>query len=76
MLSAIVLVAIIRYHRQKLPLAPSSAFGRGQLLFLIILWVAIAAVFMQAFPGMNKASAKLRLGIYYLRKSVFFDFFR
>ncbi len=53
MLSAIVLVAIIRYHRQKLPLAPSSAFGRGQLLFLIILWVAIAAAFMQAFPGMN-----------------------
>jgi hypothetical protein len=34
-------------------LAPSSAFGRGQLLFLIILWVAIAAAFMQAFPGMN-----------------------
>jgi len=53
MLSAIVLVAIIRYHRQELPLAPSSAFGRGQLLFLIILWVAIAAAFMQAFPGMN-----------------------
>jgi len=53
MLSAIVLVAIIRYHRQKLPLAPSSAFGRGQLLFLIILWVAIAAAFMQAFPGMT-----------------------
>ncbi len=53
MLSAIVLVAIIRYHRQKLPLAPSSAFGRGQLLFLIILWIAIAAAFMQAFPGMN-----------------------
>jgi len=53
MLSAIVLVAIIRYHRQVLPLAPSSAFGRGQLLFLIIIWVAIAAAFMQAFPGMT-----------------------
>jgi hypothetical protein len=53
MLSAIVLVAIIRYHRQELPLAPPSVFGRAQLLFLIILWVAIAAAFMQAFPGMN-----------------------
>jgi hypothetical protein len=52
MLSAMVLVAIIRHHRQKLSLAPSSAFGRGQLLFLIILWVAIAAAFVQAFPGM------------------------
>lgn len=53
MLSSIVLVAIIRYHRQVLPLAPSSAFGRAQLLFLIILWVAIAGAFMQAFPGMT-----------------------
>jgi hypothetical protein len=54
MLSAMVLVAIIRYRRGKLPLAPSSAFGRGQLLFLIILWVAIAGAFTQAFPGMAR----------------------
>jgi len=37
LLSAMVLVAIIQHHRQELPLAPSSAFGRGQFLFLIIL---------------------------------------
>jgi hypothetical protein len=53
MLSAVVLAAIIRHHRQELPLAPSGAFGRGQFLFLIILWVAIAGAFMQAFPGMS-----------------------
>lgn len=53
MLSAVVLAAIIRRHRQELPLAPSGAFGRGQFLFLIILWVAIAGAFMQAFPGMS-----------------------
>jgi hypothetical protein len=52
MLSAGVLVAIIRHRRRALPLAPAGAFGRGQLLFLIILWVAIAGAFMQAFPGM------------------------
>ena len=51
-LSAMVLVAIIRHRHQKLALAPASAFGRGQLLFLIILWVAIAGAFTQAFPAM------------------------
>jgi hypothetical protein len=49
-LTAIILVAIIR--RQNLPLAPDTDFGRGQLLFLVILWIAIIGAFMQAFPGM------------------------
>jgi len=56
-LSAAVLVAIIRHRRQTLPLAPAGAFGRGQLLFLLILWVAVAGAFMQAFPAMaNKGT--------------------
>ena len=50
--SATVLLAIVRHRRQKLPLAPAGTFGRGQLLFLIILWVAIVGAFAQAFPGM------------------------
>lgn len=54
LITAIVLVAIIKHRRQELPLAPSSAFGRGQLLFLIILWVAIIGAFVQAFPGMAR----------------------
>ena len=54
MLSAMILVAIVRLRRQDLPLAPSSEFGRGQLLFLIILWIAIAGAFTQAFPGMAR----------------------
>jgi hypothetical protein len=52
LLSAMVLIAIIRHRRQELPLAPSSAFGRGQLLFLIILWIAVIGAFVQAFPSM------------------------
>ncbi len=51
-LSAMILAAIIRRHRQDLLLAPSSEFGRGQLLFLVILWIAIAGAFTQALPGM------------------------
>lgn len=52
LVSATVLVAIIRHRRKALPLAPASAFGRGQLLFLLILWVAVVGAFVQAFPGM------------------------
>jgi hypothetical protein len=52
LLSAMILTAIIRHRRKVLPLTPSSVFGRGQLLFLIILWIAITGAFTQAFPGM------------------------
>ena len=52
--SASVLIAIIRHRRKALPLAPAGAFGRGQLLFLLILWVAVVAAFAQAFPGMAR----------------------
>ena len=51
-LSAMILVAIVRRHRQDLPLAPSGDFGRGQLLFLVILWIAVAGAFTQALPAM------------------------
>jgi hypothetical protein len=51
-LSSVILIAIIRHRRQNLPMAPANDFGRGQLLFLLILWIAIAGAFMQAFPGM------------------------
>ncbi|MEA3225816.1 MAG: hypothetical protein U9Q07_07675, partial [Planctomycetota bacterium] len=54
LLSATVLAAIVRHRRQDLPLAPASTFGRGQLLFLIILWVAIVGAFTQALPGMAR----------------------
>ena len=63
LLSAMVLVAIIRHRRQELPLAPSSAFGRGQLLFLIILWVAVLGAFVQAFPSMA------RKGVFFVHTS-------
>jgi len=51
--SATVFVAILRHRRQALPLAPAGAFGRGQLLFLLILWIAVVGAFVQAFPRMD-----------------------
>ena len=57
MLSAMVLIAVIRHRRNMLPLAPAGAFGRGQLLFLLILWIAVIGAFTQAFPAMaNKGT--------------------
>jgi hypothetical protein len=53
-LSVVVLAAIIRHRRRQLTIVPSGEFGRGQLLLLIILWVAIAGAFVQAFPGMAR----------------------
>jgi hypothetical protein len=51
-LSAMILVAVARRRRGDLPLTPSDQFGRGQLLFLVILWIAVAGAFTQAFPAM------------------------
>jgi hypothetical protein len=51
-LSAMILTAIIRHRRRDLPLAPCNDFGPGQLLFLVILWIAVAGAFTQAFPAM------------------------
>ena len=48
----LILSAIVRRHRQGLPLAPSGDFGRGQLLFLVILWITVAGAFTQALPAM------------------------
>ena len=52
LLSAVILVAIMRHRRKALPLAPAGAFGKGQLLFLLILWIAVIGALLQAFPGM------------------------
>jgi len=50
-LSLMVVIAIVRYRRQSLPLAPSSPFGRAQLLFMALLWIPIIGALLQAFPG-------------------------
>jgi hypothetical protein len=59
LLTATVVLGISRYSRDVLPLAPASALGRAQLLFLLILWVTVAAAFTQAFPGMDRKGVLL-----------------
>jgi hypothetical protein len=56
-LTAMILIAIVRHHRQDLPSMPTSDFGQGRLLFLVILWIAVAGAFTQALPGMARKGA-------------------
>jgi hypothetical protein len=57
LLAAVVTFAISRHVRGELPLVPATAFGRAQVLFLLILWVAVLAAFMQAFPSLGHRGA-------------------
>lgn len=59
LLTAAVLLAIARHRRGGLPLVPASRLGRAQLLFLLVLWVAVLAAFLQAFPGMSRKGTLL-----------------
>ena len=52
-LSLLVLYALVRHRRGALPLAPATALGKGQMLFLAILWVAAVGALLQAFPGLK-----------------------
>src|SRR5262249_16287647 len=54
LLTVVVVFAVARHRRGELPLVPLSAFGRGQLLFLLLLWVPILAAFMQAFATLKQ----------------------
>jgi len=53
LLSAVVVLAVFRHRQGALPLAPATAFGRAQLLFLLVLWVPVLAAFLQALPRMH-----------------------
>jgi len=59
LLSATIVIALVRHYGRRLALSPQSAFGRGQLLFLLILWVSVVAALAQALPGMSRRGAFL-----------------
>ncbi|UCD52967.1 MAG: hypothetical protein JSW27_10075 [Phycisphaerales bacterium] len=50
LLAVVVLLAIVRHRGTALRFVPSASVGRAQLLFLLILWVAILGAFTQALP--------------------------
>ncbi|MCL5281685.1 MAG: hypothetical protein M1376_17445 [Planctomycetes bacterium] len=53
LLSAAVLVALVRHGRQRLALAPTADFGRGQLLLLLVTWIPTVGALTQAMPSIS-----------------------
>jgi hypothetical protein len=52
-LAGMVAFGIYRHRTEPLALIPATAFGRGQFLFLLMLWMAVLASFLQALPNMK-----------------------
>lgn len=50
LLSAVLAWAIWKHCRGDLPFVPTDAFGRAQLLFLSLLWLAVVADFTRVIP--------------------------
>lgn len=56
MLSVSVILALYRYRQNRLPLTPASPLGKGQLLFLFLMWVTAMGALLQAFPLASKGA--------------------
>jgi uncharacterized membrane protein len=50
LLAAVLVLAIWKHCRDQLPFIPADAFGRAQLLFLSLLWLAVVADFTRVVP--------------------------
>ncbi|HEV8059714.1 MAG TPA: hypothetical protein VGP68_07565 [Gemmataceae bacterium] len=55
LLSAVVIVALYRQGLGRIQLTPPGVLGRIRWLFLLILWIALAGDFGQAFPSMKNS---------------------
>jgi hypothetical protein len=50
LVTASVLGLIVQHLRRPLAVLPANDLGKGQLLFLVLLWVVVAGNFMRALP--------------------------
>ena len=53
LLAAVLALAIWKHCRDELLFIPSDAFGRAQLLFLSLLWLAVVADFARVVPALK-----------------------
>jgi hypothetical protein len=44
-------VIVVRHYRSPLPIIPKSSLAKGQIIFLIILWIMVVANFERALTG-------------------------
>jgi len=50
LVAACVLI-VVRHYRAPLPIIPKSSLAKGQLIFLILLWIMVVANFERALTG-------------------------
>ena len=51
LLTAACILIVIRHYRSPLPIIPKSSLAKGQLIFLILLWIMVTANFERALTG-------------------------
>jgi hypothetical protein len=49
-LAAAVMLLLIKHHRQRLPIMPENHLGKGQFLYLVLLWWVVIGNLMRAIP--------------------------
>jgi hypothetical protein len=52
-LSGIGLLALYRHRQERMEFAPATAFGKGQVLFLLVLWISLLGVVVRAMTWID-----------------------
>lgn len=53
--TGVTLLVLVRHRRQPVSLVPSTALGRGQLLYLLVLWLMVLLNFTKAVVSFSEA---------------------
>ncbi len=55
LLAIACVVIVVRHYRSPLPIIPEKALAKGQLIFLILLWIMVVANFERALTGWHSS---------------------
>ena len=53
LLTLACILIVIRHYKSPLPIIPKSSLAKGQVIFLILLWIMVVANFERALTGWN-----------------------
>jgi hypothetical protein len=51
LLAAACILIVVRHYKEPLPIIPQSSLAKGQIIFLILLWIMVIANFERALTG-------------------------
>lgn len=55
LLTIACIVIVVRHYKSPLPIIPKSSLAKGQLIFLILLWIMVVANFERALTGWGES---------------------